>query len=248
MKQMFLPGVEQNPQPGPFRDQIEQMKQAGVDYPQIWHLFAFLPSATNHLARFTQEILRGPAPLSPGLRELIAAELPVLKEHDVSMWGYAVLLALDESPVRTQAALAESIGADKTRIIPTLDELQAKGHIERHADPVEQREDALEALPDRLVERRAAALGGEQVAEAAVRGIESARGREIGAEVGERELAPPALEPLRPRLLRRRQTHPTAAAVQSGSQATRRGGARGHRQCRLRGRAPAARRARAGTG
>ena len=73
MKQMFLPGVEQNPQPGPFRDQIEQMKQAGVDYPQIWHLFAFLPSATNHLARFTQEILRGPAPLSPGLRELIAA-------------------------------------------------------------------------------------------------------------------------------------------------------------------------------
>jgi hypothetical protein len=73
MKQMFLPGVEQNPQPGPFRDQIEQMKQAGLDYPQIWHLFAFLPSATNHLARFTQEILRGPAPLSPGLRELIAA-------------------------------------------------------------------------------------------------------------------------------------------------------------------------------
>ena len=73
MKQMFLPGVEQNPQPGPFRDQIEQMKQAGVDYPQIWHLFAFLPSATNHLARFTQEILRGPAPLSPGLLELIAA-------------------------------------------------------------------------------------------------------------------------------------------------------------------------------
>jgi alkylhydroperoxidase family enzyme len=73
MKQMFLPGVEHNPQPGPYKDQIEQMKQAGLDYPQIWHLFAFLPSATNHLARFTQEILRGPAPLSPGLRELIAA-------------------------------------------------------------------------------------------------------------------------------------------------------------------------------
>ena len=73
MKQMFLPGVEHNPQPGPYKDQIHQMKQAGLDYPQIWHLFAFLPSATNHLARFTQEILRGPAPLSPGLRELIAA-------------------------------------------------------------------------------------------------------------------------------------------------------------------------------
>ena len=79
------------------------------------------------------------AMLAPLLRELIAAELPVLKEHDVSMWGYAVLLALDESPVRTQAALAESIGADKTRIIPTLDELQAKGYIERHADPDDRR-------------------------------------------------------------------------------------------------------------
>lgn len=79
------------------------------------------------------------AMLAPLLRELIAAEVPVLAEHDVSMWGYAVLLALDESPVRTQAALAESIGADKTRIIPTLDELQTKGYIERHADPDDRR-------------------------------------------------------------------------------------------------------------
>ncbi|MGH9663906.1 MAG: hypothetical protein ACRD9L_05745, partial [Bryobacteraceae bacterium] len=42
-------------------------------YSQIWHLFAYLPKATEHLARFTQEILRGPAPISPGMRELIAA-------------------------------------------------------------------------------------------------------------------------------------------------------------------------------
>ncbi|MGH8636925.1 MAG: hypothetical protein ACREUZ_07315 [Burkholderiales bacterium] len=71
---MFLPGVEHNPQPGPYKDLIEQMqRRQGAEYPQIWHLFAYLPSATTHLARFTQEILRGPAPLSPGLRELIAA-------------------------------------------------------------------------------------------------------------------------------------------------------------------------------
>ena len=73
MHPMFLPGVEENPQPGPYRDLIEQMQALGSDYPQIWHLFAYLPSATTHLARFTQEILRGPAPLSPGMRELIAA-------------------------------------------------------------------------------------------------------------------------------------------------------------------------------
>jgi hypothetical protein len=70
---MFLPGVERDPKPGPHRTLIEQMQQQGLEYPQIWHLFAYLPSATEHLARFTQEILRGPSPLSPGLRELIAA-------------------------------------------------------------------------------------------------------------------------------------------------------------------------------
>ena len=73
MEPMFLPGVENNPRPGPFRDLIRTMQAQGAEYPQIWHMFAFLPQAAAHLARFTQEILRGPAPLSPGLRELIAA-------------------------------------------------------------------------------------------------------------------------------------------------------------------------------
>ncbi len=55
------------------------------------------------------------------------------------MWGYVVLSALDESPVRTQAALAEAIGADKTRIIGTLDELQEAGLISRTPDPDDRR-------------------------------------------------------------------------------------------------------------
>jgi DNA-binding MarR family transcriptional regulator len=79
------------------------------------------------------------AMLAPLLRELIAAEQPVLDAHGLSMWGYVVLIALDRSPIRTQAALAEAIGADKTRIIPTLDELQAQGFIERRADPDDRR-------------------------------------------------------------------------------------------------------------
>src|SRR5882757_9867772 len=79
------------------------------------------------------------AMLAPLIREMIAAERPVLDEHGLSMWGYSVLVALDQSPVRTQAALAEAIGADKTRIIPTLDELQAQGFIERRPDPEDRR-------------------------------------------------------------------------------------------------------------
>jgi uncharacterized peroxidase-related enzyme len=73
MERMFLPDVEGNPQPGPYRDLIMTMQQDGREYPQIWHLFAFRQQATEHLALFTHEIMRGPASISPGLRELIAA-------------------------------------------------------------------------------------------------------------------------------------------------------------------------------
>ncbi len=73
MKSMFLPGVERNPQPGPYADAVRAMQAASPEYPQIWHMFAFKPAATAHLAKFTQEIMREPAPLTPGIRELIAA-------------------------------------------------------------------------------------------------------------------------------------------------------------------------------
>jgi alkylhydroperoxidase family enzyme len=73
MPPMFLPDVENANQPSGYLDAINGMRAAGQEYPQIWHLFAFRPEATQHLARFTQEIMRGPSPLSPGIRELIAA-------------------------------------------------------------------------------------------------------------------------------------------------------------------------------
>lgn len=73
MDPMFLPGVERDAKSSAYADAIAMMRARGAEYPQIWHLFAYLPDATQHLARFTQAILRGPAPLSPGLRELIAA-------------------------------------------------------------------------------------------------------------------------------------------------------------------------------
>ncbi|WP_297737801.1 MarR family winged helix-turn-helix transcriptional regulator [Mycobacterium sp.] len=79
------------------------------------------------------------AMLGPLVREMIAAEVPVLEAHGLSMWGYIVLSALDRSPVRSQAALADAIGADKTRIIPTLDDLQDRGYIERRPDPDDRR-------------------------------------------------------------------------------------------------------------
>jgi hypothetical protein len=52
---------------------MEQLRAAGRPVPQIQHLFAFKPDRTEFLSRFTQGVMRGPSPLSPGQRELIAA-------------------------------------------------------------------------------------------------------------------------------------------------------------------------------
>jgi DNA-binding MarR family transcriptional regulator len=79
------------------------------------------------------------AMIAPLQRALIAAELPVLKAHGLSMWGYVVLSALDSEPIRTQAALAEYIGADKSRIIGVLDELEDSGLLQRTRDPADRR-------------------------------------------------------------------------------------------------------------
>jgi hypothetical protein len=70
---MFLPDVENHPQPSPTTDLIRIAQSARTEYPLIWHLFAYRPRATAHLGAFTHEIMRGDCPLSSGIRELIAA-------------------------------------------------------------------------------------------------------------------------------------------------------------------------------
>ncbi len=70
---MYLTDVASHPAPGPHAAVIAQMTQAGLEVPEIQYLFAFKPAHTAHLARYTQCVMRGPSPLSPGQRELIAA-------------------------------------------------------------------------------------------------------------------------------------------------------------------------------
>jgi DNA-binding MarR family transcriptional regulator len=92
------------------------------------------------------------AMFAPLARALIAREEPALQAHDISMWGYIVLTALAEQPVRTQAALAQAINADKSRIIGVLDDLQQRGLIKRQPDTADRRVHLLSLTPagDRL--------------------------------------------------------------------------------------------------
>ena len=69
---MFLKDVEEHQDDNNYNKAIEMMRKVGPEYPQILHMFSYKIGATVHLERFTQEMLREPAPLSPGIRELIA--------------------------------------------------------------------------------------------------------------------------------------------------------------------------------
>jgi uncharacterized peroxidase-related enzyme len=76
----FLPGVTANPRPGAYRDLIESARARGSEYSRIWDLFAFQHDVTRHLGRFTQGVLREPASISPGFRELIGAYTSFLND------------------------------------------------------------------------------------------------------------------------------------------------------------------------
>jgi DNA-binding MarR family transcriptional regulator len=129
------------------------------------------------------------AMLAPLLRALIAAEEPVLEAHGLTMWGYVVLLALDRSSMRTQAALAAAIGADKTRIIRTLDDLQDDGYIERRPDP-----------DDRRVRLLAITQAGRRVKDTVQSEIQRGEERWLGElSAGERRIFLRTLERLTPR-------------------------------------------------
>ena len=73
---MYLKEVEEDAGThghGPYCAKIAKARAVGVPVPQIWHLFDYKPDRTQHLMHFTQGVMRGPSPLSPGFRELIAA-------------------------------------------------------------------------------------------------------------------------------------------------------------------------------
>jgi uncharacterized peroxidase-related enzyme len=70
---MFLKEIQNRPPEGMMRIAFKKLKDAGRGVPEIMHLFRFKKGNTDHLIRFTEEVMRGPSPLSRGIRELIGA-------------------------------------------------------------------------------------------------------------------------------------------------------------------------------
>ena len=70
---MFLKEIETRPAEGMTKIAFRKLRDAGEAIPEILHLVRFKRRNTDHLVRFTEEVMRGPSPLSPGMRELIGA-------------------------------------------------------------------------------------------------------------------------------------------------------------------------------
>ena len=111
MMSLYLPGVEANPQPGTYRSLIQAAKDRNAEYSKIWDLFAFQESFTVHLARFTHGVLREPATISPGFRELIAAYTSSLNECAFCTRAHAAAAA----ELLGNEALVSSVLRDRDR-------------------------------------------------------------------------------------------------------------------------------------
>ena len=107
---LFLEGVENNPQPSPYADAIAHAKRTGAEYWGIWNLLAFRPATAHHLAAMSHEIMFADAPISPALRELMAAYTSSLNRCDFCMRAHAAVAAhtLGDELVRSVLADPET--------------------------------------------------------------------------------------------------------------------------------------------
>ncbi len=94
-----------------------------------------------------------------------------LAAHDVSPPLWAVLITLHRGEATTPLALARRIDADPAAMTRRLDQLEAKGLVERRRDPDDRRSVVLEMTPagERLVPKLSAISS--QITNAALEGV-----------------------------------------------------------------------------
>jgi AhpD family alkylhydroperoxidase len=90
---IYLSYGENNPQPSHYLNLIQTGQNTGPETWNIWYLFSFRPEMTQHLAGFTQEVMREPSSLSPGLRELIASYISYVNECEFCTKAHVAVAA-----------------------------------------------------------------------------------------------------------------------------------------------------------
>lgn len=81
------------------------------------------------------------------LTEVLARERPLLAARNLPMWDYVALVRLEEQAAPTQAQLAAAMGRDRTRVIESIDRLEATGLINRSPDPADRRNRIVSLTP-----------------------------------------------------------------------------------------------------
>lgn len=128
MEPMYLPTVESNPRPaGEYASLIESLRQLGAPTPQIMHLFAFKHEMTQHLRMLTQAVMRGPSPLTPAFRELIAAFVSTRNECRFCSGSHIAVAA----KLYENRPLVEAVVADYRRAPLQESEKKLLGYLEK---------------------------------------------------------------------------------------------------------------------
>jgi uncharacterized peroxidase-related enzyme len=78
----YLEDVNLNPQPGPYKQEIDQLQSVGLPPIPILYLYAYRNNIGVLIGKAAQEIIRGDAPISPGMRELLGAYVSGLNKVD----------------------------------------------------------------------------------------------------------------------------------------------------------------------
>ena len=117
---MYLKEIETRPAVGMTRFAFKRLRDAGEAIPEILHLFRYKKRSTDHLVRFTEEVMRGPSPLSPGIRELIGAYVSKKNRYSFCSNAHAAAAAQFLEPELVDEVLLD---LETSRLDPSHKEL-----------------------------------------------------------------------------------------------------------------------------